>query len=41
MKKVAVIGTQPVGQRKIKGVLTLNVLETPLVFNLVGPLITL
>jgi len=41
MKKVAVIGTQPVGQRKIKGVLILNVLVTLLVFNLVVPLITL
>ncbi len=34
----AVIGTQPVGQRKTKGVLILNVLETLLVFNLSDPL---
>lgn len=31
---VAAIGTQPVGQRKTKGVLILNVLATLLVFNL-------
>ena len=30
---VAVIGTQPVGQRKTKGVPIQNVLATPLVFN--------
>jgi hypothetical protein len=35
---VAVIGTQLVGQRKIKDVLILNELVTLLVFNLGGPL---
>ena len=38
---VAAIGTQPVGQRKIKGVLIQNALVTLLVFNLAGPLTTL
>jgi len=38
---VGVIGTTPAGQRKIKDVLTLNVLVTLLVFNLAGPLTTL
>ncbi len=35
---VAAIGTQPVGQRKTKGVLILNALATLLVFNLADPL---
>ncbi len=34
----AVIGTQPVGQRKTKGALILNALATLLVFNLSDPL---
>ncbi len=38
---VAVIGTQPVGQRKTKGVLIQNALVTLLVFNLSDPLTTL
>jgi hypothetical protein len=38
---VAVIGTQLVGQRKIKDVLILNELVTLLVFNPAGPLTTL
>jgi hypothetical protein len=41
MKMVGVIGTPPAGQRKIKDVLTLNVLVTLLVFSRGGPLTTL
>jgi hypothetical protein len=37
----AVIGTQPVGQRKTKGAQILNALVTLLVFNLSDPLTTL
>jgi len=38
---VGVIGTPPAGQRKIKDVLTLNVLVTLLVFSRGDPLTTL